>query len=289
MSEQTSIQWCGATWNPWQGCIKISQGCKNCYMYRDKERYGQDPRDVHRSSPATFNAPLRWQREVEQGRRRGQGRLIFTCSWSDWFIAEADAWRDEAWEIVRRCPNLIFQILTKRPERIADHLPPDWGDGYSNVWLGVSCEDQANAEHRVPVLLAVPAAVRFLSCEPLLSEIDLTRLSQSSGDVINGLYGWHEFGSMRRVYGVDWIICGGESGYATGKYAARPCHVNWIRSIVAQCRAAGVSCHVKQLGSWPRCDRDESERYLRDKHGGDPSEWPEDLRVREFPIVLEDA
>src|SRR3954467_13177575 len=123
------------TWNPWRGCTKVSPGCKNCYMFRDQRRYGRDPSQVVRTK--TWREAVRWQKKAEAA---GRTDLVFTCSWSDWFHADADAWRPEAWEVVRRCPNLTFQILTKRPERIREHLPADWGAGYENVWLGVSVE-----------------------------------------------------------------------------------------------------------------------------------------------------
>jgi protein gp37 len=146
MGETTGIAWADRTWNPWHGCLKVSPGCKLCYMYREKKQYGQNPMLVQRSK-TKFNEPLKWN----------SGR-VFTCSWSDFFIEEADAWRPEAWEIIRKTPQLTYQILTKRPERIAAHLPADWGDGYSNVWLGVSVESQKYANERIPLLLKTPAA-----------------------------------------------------------------------------------------------------------------------------------
>src|SRR5689334_23079211 len=161
MGERTNIGWTDATWNPWHGCKKVSPGCKHCYMYRDKERYGQDPTKVVRSK-TKFRDPFKW----------ADGRMVFTCSWSDWFIEEADAWRPEAWEIIKATPHHTYQILTKRPERIAGHLPPDWGRGYPNVWLGVSVENQDYVE-RILRLLAEPAAVHFISAEPLLGPLNL--------------------------------------------------------------------------------------------------------------------
>src|SRR5262245_48809217 len=185
MADRTNIPWTGRTWNPWQGCHKKSPGCKNCYMFSDKRRYGQDPNVVVRSRPPTFNAPQKWQRQAEAGDLR---RLVFTCSWSDWFIEEADPWRPEAWAIIRACPLLSFQILTKRPERIAEQLPDDWGEGYPNVWLGVSIESNAYVD-RADLLRTLPAAVRFVSAEPLLGPLPDLDLA-----------------------GLDWLIVGGESG-----------------------------------------------------------------------------
>ena len=113
MAENSKIQWTDHTWNPWQGCRKVSPGCLNCYMYRDKKRYGQDPATVVRSKPPTFNKPLKWHDPAK----------VFVCSWSDFFIEDADEWRDDAWEIMRRTPHLTYQILTKRPRNIKDRLP----------------------------------------------------------------------------------------------------------------------------------------------------------------------
>jgi protein gp37 len=182
--------------------------------------------------------------------------MIFTCSWSDWFHPVADQWRPEAWEIVKRNPHIIFQILTKRPGRIAKNLPPDWGNGYENVWLGVSAGTQKTAKAFIPILQARAAAVRFISVEPLLEPI------QFQPDWFNGIH---------------WVIIGGESGPATGQFAARPCEIGWIENIIDQ-TPAHVSIFVKQLGS------DLARRLsLKDNHGGDPEEWPENLNIRQFP------
>ena len=247
MGETTAIEWTatyhadgtktpGRTWNPWQGCKKVSPGCKFCYMYRDKTRYGQDPMTVVRSSPATFNAPLKWREPAK----------VFTCSWSDWFIDEADGWRDEAWDIVRRTPRLTYQILTKRPERILDHLPADWGNGWPNVWLGTSAENQQYADERIPHLLRVPAVVRFLSAEPLLGPVNLTKVGPERWDVLHGWKPANEnYPEGANTSRVDWVIVGGESGPG-----ARPMHPDWARNLRDQCQAAGVPFFFKQNGEW---------------------------------------
>lgn len=257
MSDSSKIEWTGATWNPWQGCRKKSPACKFCYMFADKKRYRQDPLDVHRSAKATFDSPLKWQREVERGDRTGNDRLVFTCSWSDWFIREADAWRDDAWAIIKACPDLIFQVLTKRPERMGEHLP--WSEkeaAWSNVWLGVSVENQEYADLRIPHLLETKAAVRFLSVEPLLGPINFGRIpldpnhSCTDGgpgtfDALDGRFdpvGEKSFFVSPRI---NWVIVGGESGSE-----ARPMDPRWAASIRDQCVAAEVPFFFKQWGEW---------------------------------------
>lgn len=246
MGDTTAIQWTDKTWNPWQGCTQVTAGCDHCYMFRDKVRYGQDPTAVVRSKPPTFDKPLTWREPAR----------VFTCSWSDWFHPAADAWRDAAWAIVGATPHLTYQILTKRPNRIAGHLPADWGEtGYPNVWLGVSVEAAATS-FRVQQLGRVPAAVRFVSYEPAL------------GPFWPGLWGDV----------LDWVIVGGESG---GR-EARPFDLRWAADAIQQGRAHGIPIFVKQLGSvWAR------DHHARDGHGGDPAEWPPELRVRQSPAALD--
>ena len=257
MSAASKIEWTDATWNPWHGCHKISPGCKNCYMFREKKMYGQDPNVVVRSK-TKFSDPLKWP----------DAKLVFTCSWSDWFIEEADPWRDEAWDIIRRTPQHTYQILTKRIERAGSWVPVP---PLANVWLGASIEDRAHLS-RIGQLRMTLASLRFLSLEPLLEDL----------------------GSLD-LRGIDWVIVGGESGAG-----ARPCDLAWIRSIVAQCRKAEVPVFVKQLGAVPY-DRWKSvpvraagntangstsvpvSMKLRDRKGGDMEEWPIDIRVREMP------
>lgn len=214
MGEATKISWADATWNPWRGCKMVSPGCANCYMFRDQRRYGLDPEQVVRTKPNIWNLPYRLQRRaVAEGLRI----MVFTCSWSDFFIEQADPWRAEAWKIIRDTPEIIYQVLTKRPHLIADRLPPDWGDGYPNVGLGVSIET-ARYVHRADVLRGIPAAVRFISAEPLLGRIDGLNLD-----------------------GFHWLIAGGESGPDF-----RPMDAAWAFDLLEKCRTAGVAFHYKQ-------------------------------------------
>lgn len=249
MANTTKIQWTDATWNPWHGCKKVSPGCKYCYMYRDKERYGHDPTAVLRSK-TKFNEPLKWK----------EPRLVFPCSWSDFFIENADAWRDEAWKIIKNTPHLTYQILTKRPERILECLPDDWGEGYPNVWLGTSIETQDQL-HRMNTLCEVPAKVRFLSLEPLIGEVSL-----ASEETI--LY----------RNNIHWVIVGGESGNDTGKYRYRECKIIWIEAVVRLCSILEVPVFVKQLGTHLS-----KKMGLSDRHGGNIDEFPKFLQIRQMP------
>lgn len=248
-NQESPIEWCRYTWNPWQGCHKITDGCKFCYMFRDKNQYGQNPHKVVRSKPPTFNKPLKWK----------EPSLVFTCSWSDFFIEEADEWRDEAWEVIRNTPHLTYQVLTKRPERIQDNLPEDWGDGYPNVWLGVSVENNAS-RHRIKTLSEVPAKLRFISFEPLLENLDLEDYMRILTDDI------------------AWSIVGAESGNDNGQYRYRPCELEWLEHLVEVGKETQTATFVKQLGTHLH-----NELNLRDRHGRDIEEFPESLQVREFP------
>jgi protein gp37 len=219
MADKTNIGWTERTWNPWYGCHKVSPGCKNCYMFRELLAYGGEPNMV-KQSKTKFNDPLRWQRRLDG---TGKAQMVFTCSWSDWFIEEADPWRGEAWAIIRRCPNLTFQVLTKRPERILAHLPADWGGSYPNVWLGVSIENNDHA-WRADYLRQAPAVVRFVSYEPALGPLGALALD-----------------------GLHWVIYGGESGPGF-----RPENKQWARDMRDRCRAAGVTFfHKQSAGPFP--------------------------------------
>ena len=149
MGERTGISWTDHTFNPWIGCQKVSPGCANCYAEElVRTRMKRDFRVVLRSKD--WSEPRRWQKRAAAA---GRQELVFSCSISDFFIEEADAWRPEVWQLIRETPNLTWQLLTKRVERLEPCLPPDWDDGYPNVWLGASVENQLMADRRLPVLL----------------------------------------------------------------------------------------------------------------------------------------
>jgi protein gp37 len=248
MSATTGIEWTQATWNPWLGCAKVSPGCAHCYMFREQRRYGRDPEVVVRSK-TTFGDPLKWS----------EGRLVFTCSWSDWFHPDADAWRDEAWDIIRRTPQHTYQILTKRTELIADRLPKDWGRGYPNVWLGTSIEGQ-RYDYRAAELCQFPAAVHFISAEPLLASLDLRfvnpyrdpserRAAYRHPNFLGiDVLAWPKRPPLFYTPGamagrIDWVIVGGESGAG-----ARDMLLPWVRTLRDQCLEADVAFFLKQLG-----------------------------------------
>lgn len=205
MGQTTGIEWTDATWNPWYGCQKVSPGCAHCYAEREMTRYGRNFGVVTRAKDATFFAPLKWK----------EPRRIFTCSWSDFFIEEADRWRGEAWNVILGTPQHTYMILTKRPERIPSSKYFLWPQ---NIWLGASVES-TRQYHRIDALREIPAAVRFLSMEPLLAETQNTNLR-----------------------GIHWVIVGTESGPKP-----RPTEWDWIRRIRDKCRAEGVAFFVKQL------------------------------------------
>jgi protein gp37 len=248
MAQKTSIEWTDATWNPWMGCQKVSPGCAHCYMYREQRQYGHEPSALRRSK-TKFYDPLCWSKS----------RFVFTCSWSDWFHPAADRWRAEAWDIVRATPHLTYQILTKRPELAAERLPADWQDGYPNVWLGVSVEN-SRFTWRAEALSQIPAAVRFVSAEPLLDSLFV-----SSGRR-----------QPLQLDGIDWLIVGGESGPG-----ARRMKISWARELAAACDESDTALFMKQLGSVVA-----KEQGSLDRKGGDMSVFPPDLRRRELPELL---
>jgi len=188
-----------------------------------------------------------------------QPSRIFTCSLTDFFLPEIDEFRDEAWDIIRKCPQHTFQILTKRPERIGECLPEFWNEIRERVWLGTSVGSEAGL-HRIESLVnqLTVAKVLFISMEPLHGPINLH----------NSNY----------AHLIDWVIVGGESGNDNGQYRYRPCDQLWIEAIVQYCNLFEIPVFVKQLGTHLA-----KEMKLSDRHGGDIEEFPNHLKIREFP------
>ena len=236
MAENSKIEWTDHTFNPWIGCTKVSDGCRFCYAENLMDtRYGRanwgkgKPRV--QTSPANWKKPLAWNRQAERDGRRYR---VFCASLADVFDFEVDdAWRDRLFSLIEATPNLDWLLLTKRPENAKRYLAQRYGgDPFvrggipENIWIGTSVEDQKAAASRIPILLEIPAVVRFLSMEPLLGSVDL---------------GPYLEGEAR----LDWVIVGGESGQH-----ARPSHPEWFLSLRDQCVAAGVAFHFKQWGEW---------------------------------------
>ena len=208
-----------AMWRPWHGCHKCSPGCLNCYVYRGDARYGRDASKVYRTGE--FDLPVRGRRDGSP--RLAAGETVFTCLTSDFFLEDADEWRPRAWRMIRSRPDLMFFIITKRIGRFAVGLPEDWGGGYGNVTIAVTCENQQKAAERVPQLLALPIRHRQIMCEPLLEEIDLTPWLSAD---------------------IEGVTAGGESGES-----ARLCRYDWVLSLARQCESAGVPFWFKQTGA----------------------------------------
>lgn len=299
MSDMTKIQWTDATWNPTRGCTKIAQGCKNCYAETFAERFrgvsghpyerGFDPRIV----PDQLTVPLRWKKP----------RRIFVDSMSDLFHEAFDFdYIDLVFAVMALSPQHTFQVLTKRPKRAVEYFRSFDGGGAQsrgencaeamgtiftdheewfracdavassrfwrglpNVWIGTSIATQADADANIPQLVRIPAAVRFLSVEPLLERIDLS-LHLSLGEI-------------------GWVIVGGESGPRS-----RPMDGQWLDQIIRQTREANVPLFVKQYGAKPYLSYAvagegvlEMPLKMKDRKGGDWNEWPPDRRIREFP------
>ena len=347
----THIQWCDYSANVikyrdedgksvW-ACVKVSDGCKNCYSEALAKRYGRGgPFTVGATAKVTPYFDEAEAKALLSPKRLPAGSKVFIGDMTDVFGPWVpDELLDRLFAVFALRPDVVFQVLTKRPERMrawmadltterlietaremlgdeAEVFVANWLNGWSrprgvddgnpcdgtvprwplaNCWLGTSVEDQPRANERIPELLATPAAVRFLSCEPLLGPVTLDL------DICDGCDTGSGVGHRPPI---SWVIVGGESGPG-----ARACDIGWLRGLVGQCRAAGVAVFVKQLGArpmiandigadeWPGGVMPLAEAYtprhqgevaplqLRDRKGGNPDEWPEDLKVREFPEV----
>ena len=206
-------------WNPWHGCSKYSEGCKNCYVYRRDASIGKDASIVYKTS--SFDMPIKKKRDGSYKLR--SGTFVYACMTSDFFVEEADEWRKEIWPMIKLRSDCTFMIITKRIERFIDSIPDDWGEGYSNVWITSTCENQRVADIRLPILINSPITKKFIASEPLLSKIDMDKYL-SSGKIAG-------------------VVAGGESGIN-----ARVCEYEWILDIREQCLKYDVPFHFKQTG-----------------------------------------
>jgi protein gp37 len=306
MADNTKIEWTDATWNPITGCSVVSPGCTNCYAMRlagTRLKHVESRKGLTRDSKAgpVWNGEVRFnEKDLDQPLRWKRPRLIFVCAHGDLFHENVpDEWIDEVFAVMAFTPQHTFQVLTKRSARMREYLDNEWRGvrvrnamqamhhnhptidlmtlPLPNVWLGVSAEDQKRADERIPDLLATPAAIRFVSAEPLLGPVDLTWIAEPDDEkegVIDAVLGCNWIDGMGRGVAyrptrpghegrvmtrhvcssddeilasrkLDWVIVGGESGPA-----ARPMHPDWARSLRDQCAAAGVAFHFKQWGEW---------------------------------------
>ncbi len=210
-------------WNPWHGCTKISPGCLNCYMYRRDEKYGLDASVVKKTQ--NFNLPLKKKRDGSYKLTAEDG-IVYTCFTSDFLHPEADPWREEAWEMMKIRKDLEFLFITKRPERLAEHFPEDWGDGYDNVHICCTCENQKMADKRLPIFLELPIKHKSIIHEPMLEVINIRPYLERYGSEIAQ------------------VLCGGESGEA-----ARLCDFEWVLSTMNQCVEHQVPFTFRQTGA----------------------------------------
>lgn len=209
-----------ALWNPWHGCHKLSEGCRHCYVYRGDARREVDSTIVTQTK--SFDLPTRRKRNGEY--KIPSGTMIYTCFTSDFFVEDADAWRPEAWEMIRVRSDLHFMMITKRIDRLIQCLPADWGEGYDHVSICCTIENQSRADYRLPIYRSAPIQHKIIICEPLLERIDLT--PYNIGD-------W-----------VEQVVAGGESGSNV-----RPCDFDWVLALRDVCAEAGVSFWFKQTGA----------------------------------------
>lgn len=265
MNNKSNIQWTDYTWNIARGCDKVDSDCKYCYMYREslnETRY--KPNQVIRTK-SVFKKPLTIKEPSK----------IFASSLTDFFHPAIDSYRDEVFEIIRQCPQHTFQILTKRPERILEQTPKDILL-LDNIWWGTSVGSQEgmNRALELSALHGKTNGLLFLSVEPLHTALDI------SPWLIDICHPDNDGEGVDFIKAFDWIIVGGESGNDKGKYRYRPCKIDWIQQIIDECEFCNVPVFVKQLGTHLA-----KELHLKERHGGDLSEWPGYLRFRQFPII----
>lgn len=221
MAEQLKSSEYSNGWNPWHGCTKISAGCRYCYVYRQDERYGSAVESSLCRKTASFDLPVRKNRAG--GWKIPSGAMIYTCFTSDFLLRDADEWRGECWRMIRQRSDCAFFFITKRIDRLAECLPPDWGEGYENVLIGCTVENQDRADFRLPIFRSLPIRHRAIIASPLLERLDLTPYLDES---------------------IEEITAGGESGQNV-----RPCDYDWVLSLREQSVAANVPFHFQQTGA----------------------------------------
>jgi len=292
MADNSKIQWTHSTYNPWRGCSKVSPGCKFCYAEAQAKRnpdvlgiWGIDGTRAL-ASESYKKKPFQWNKEAEKA---GERRRVFCASMADVFEDREDLVepRKELFEIIRQTQSLNWLLLTKRPENVEEMLPENWKDEWqekwNNVWIGTSVENQAMADLRIPILKKIPCRIRFLSCEPLIGPVDISKhIAYSeyctySKDETHCPHWWDGIESccFCSDNSIDWVIAGGESGPN-----ARECDEVWIASLAKQCEKSEIAFFNKQMGE--NATRNGKPVKYAHKKGGDPEEWPE-LNIRQFP------
>jgi protein gp37 len=267
MGEYSEIEWTDHTFNPWMGCTNVSPGCDHCYAESLARRYGHAQWGNHprkRTSEANWKKPLSWNAKAEEFKgAHGRRQRVFCASMADVFDNQVpEVWRQELFALIGTCRQLDWLLLTKRPQNVQKMLPSDWGDGYRNVWLGVTAEDQLRFDQRWKYLQRIPAVIKFISYEPAIGPLRLPK---------HGPY-------------PDWLISGGESGAG-----ARPMDPQWARDIIADCRRESVVPFHKQWGSYQSnplvVERGESIKLAkqRDPFGKGGGLVDGEL-VRQFPV-----
>ncbi|MDO4483298.1 MAG: DUF5131 family protein [Clostridia bacterium] len=209
-------------WNPWHGCTKISEGCRYCYVYRQDAHRGAEIPTAECRKTQGFHLPVKRKRDGSW--KIPPGSMVFTCFSSDFLLKDADPWRDECWQMMRQRQDCLFYFFTKRIDRFMDCIPHDWGDGYPNVMVGCTCENQARADERMPVFLSLPIRMKSVILGPMLTPIDL------------------------RPYLCDDIMevaCSGESGLNV-----RPLHYEWVLDVRAQCVEKDIPFLFHQTGAY---------------------------------------
>ena len=213
-------------WNPWHGCTKISEGCQSCYMYFLDRKRGRDGSLIYKTKTG-FTYPL--QKDRKGNFKIRSGELIRICMSSDFFLEEADQWRDGAWEIIKRRSDVIFYILTKRPQRVEKCLPTGWGDGWDNVFFNVTCENQTRADERIPWLLDLPFRHKGIMTAPLIGEIHIEKYLKQGQ--------------------IEQVIAGGEN-----YDGARPCDYDWVKNLGSECAKHNITFCFIETGTYFRKD-----------------------------------
>ena len=211
-----------AKWNPWHGCTKLSAGCKYCYVYRQDAMYGTEEAASVCRKTASFDLPVKKKRDGSW--KLPSGKVIFTCFTSDFLLSDADPWRQDCWDMIRRRQDCFFYFFTKRIDRLSECLPPGWGGGYENVIIGCTVENQEMADYRLPIFLALPIRHRAIIAAPLLTPLDISVYLDSEK--------------------IEEVSASGESGAD-----ARPCHYDWILALRQQCAERDISFQFHQTGA----------------------------------------